>query len=108
MAKSLALAEAIQEAGAKPILFLDEPGLYAFSSRQPNHIVLLQELKIIIMALHKREVEVGLHCCSDADWHALMELELDILAIDAQRVPFPALHDHTNATDFAATIQLGG
>jgi len=104
MAKSLALAEAIQDAGAKPILFLDEPGLYAFSPRQPNHIVLLQELKIIIMALHKREVEVGLHCCSDADWHALMDLELDILAIDAQ-LSLPSL---LKSSDALLSFSSGG
>jgi methionine synthase II (cobalamin-independent) len=90
MAKSLALADAIRAAGAQPIIFFDEPGLYAFSARQPNHIVLLQELKINIMALQRREVEVGLHCCSDADWHALMGLDLDILAIDA-RLSLPSM-----------------
>ena len=104
MAKSLALTKAVQEAGASPVLFFDEPGLYAFSSRQPNHIVLLQELKIIIMALRKREVEVGLHCCSDADWHALMSLKLDILAIDAQ-LSLPSL---LKSSDALLSFSSGG
>ena len=104
MAKSLALSKAVQEAGASPVLFFDEPGLYAFSSRQPNHIVLLQELKIIIMALRKREVEVGLHCCSDADWHALMSLKLDILAIDA-KLSLPSL---LKSSDALLSFSSGG
>jgi methionine synthase II (cobalamin-independent) len=104
MAKSLALAQAMQEAGAKPVIFFDEPGLYAFSARQPNHIVLLQELKIIIMTLKKREVEVGLHCCSDADWHALMSLNLDILAIDA-KLSLPSL---LKSSDALLSFSSGG
>jgi len=90
LARSLALAKAIKTAGKKPIVFVDEPGLYAFSRMQPGHIVMLQELRINLMALKKQGARVGLHCCSDADWGALMGLGLDILAIDA-RLSLPSL-----------------
>ena len=77
-------AVALSIAGAAPMFFVDEPGLYAFSRNQPGHIVMLQELRILIMALKKRGARVGLHCCSDADWGALMGLGLDLLGIDAR------------------------
>ena len=83
LAKSLALCHAVQATGAKPVIFLDEPGLYAFSPQQPNHLVLLQELKILVASLQKVGAEVGLHCCSDAYWPSVIDLNLDILAIDA-------------------------
>ena len=90
LARTLAVAHAIESAGAQPIVFIDEPGLYAFSRGQPGHIVMLQELRINMMALKKRGARVGLHCCSDADWGALMGLGLDILSIDA-RLSLPSL-----------------
>lgn len=84
LARSLAMVDAMQTTGANPLFFIDEPGLYAFSRTQPGHIMLLQELRIMIMALKKRGARVGLHCCSDADWGALMGLGLDVLGIDAR------------------------
>ncbi|MFO0723965.1 MAG: hypothetical protein U1E65_09300 [Myxococcota bacterium] len=84
LARALAMADALSIAGAAPMFFVDEPGLYAFSRNQPGHIVMLQELRILIMALKKRGARVGLHCCSDADWGALMGLGLDLLGIDAR------------------------
>lgn len=83
LAKSFALCQAIKSSGSQPIIFLDEPGLYAFSSQQPNHLVMMQELKILVLTLQKAGAEVGLHCCSDADWSAVIDLGVDILAIDA-------------------------
>src|SRR5439155_3004632 len=66
LARSMAMARALETAGARPVVFLDEPGLYAFSRMQPGHIVMLQELRINVMALRKHGAIVGLHCCSDA------------------------------------------
>ena len=78
------MVDAVKAAGAEPIIFLDEPGLYAFSRQQPHHIVMLQQLRINVMALKKRGARVGLHCCSDADWGALIGLGADFVAIDVQ------------------------
>lgn len=87
LARSLAMVDALQTTGANPLFFIDEPGLYAFSRTQPGRIMLLQELRIMIMALKKRGARVGLHCCSDADWGALMGLGLDVLGIERSAVP---------------------
>jgi hypothetical protein len=84
LARSLAMAEAVEKTGARPVVFFDEPGLYAFSRAQPRHLMMMQELRINVMALKKRGSAVGLHCCSDADWGTLMGLGLDVLAIDAK------------------------
>lgn len=84
LARTLAMVDAVKATGAEPLCFVDEPGLYAFSRTQPGHIVMLQELRINLMALKKRGARVGLHCCSDADWGAVMGLGLDVLAIDAR------------------------
>lgn len=84
LARTLALTQAVEATGARPIVFFDEPGLYAYSRSQPRHLLMMQELRINIMALKKRGAAVGLHCCSNADWGALMGLGLDVLAIDAK------------------------
>jgi hypothetical protein len=84
LVRSMAMVDAVKAAGAEPIIFLDEPGLYAFSRQQPHHIVMLQQLRINVMALKKRGARVGLHCCSDADWGALIGLGADFVAIDVQ------------------------
>jgi hypothetical protein len=90
LARSLALVRALRATGAEPVCFLDEPGLYAFSSAQPGHIMMREELRINLMALKKEGARVGLHCCSDADWGSLMSLGLDILALDV-RLSLPTL-----------------
>lgn len=105
LARSLAMVDAVKAIGAEPLIFIDEPGLYAFSRMQPNHIVLLQELRINIMALKKRGAKVGLHCCSDADWGALMGLGLDVLAIDA-RLSLPSLLKSGEA--LVTFVSMGG
>jgi len=84
LARSLAMVDAVKATGAEPIIFIDEPGLYAFSRGQPGHIVMLQELRINVMALKKRGAKVGLHCCSDADWGSIIGLGADFVAIDVQ------------------------
>lgn len=84
LARTLALTQAVQATGAKPVVFFDEPGLYAFSRQQPRHLLMMQELRINSMALKKRGAAVGLHCCSDADWGTLLGVGLDVLAIDAK------------------------
>lgn len=84
LARTLSLAKAVSGAGATPLVFFDEPGLYAFSRMQPRHLLMMQELRINMMALKKLGALVGLHCCSDADWGTLMGLGLDVLAIDTK------------------------
>jgi hypothetical protein len=82
LAKSLAMTRKLRSLGITPILFLDEPGLYAFDRTNPKHALAFQELKFMIQALRKDQVLVGLHCCSNTDWKSVLQLDLCFLSID--------------------------
>lgn len=84
MARSLALVKAVRRANATAVIFLDEPGLYALDLKDVRHRVVHQELKMLVVALQREGALVGLHCCSNTDWRAVLELGLDILSIDAR------------------------
>ncbi|MBI3181572.1 MAG: hypothetical protein HYZ28_05475 [Myxococcales bacterium] len=84
LAKSMALVRAVRKAGATPILFLDEPGLYALDRRNPRHLLAMQELRMLALAIQREGGLVGVHCCSNTDWQALLELGLDVLSIDVR------------------------
>ncbi|MBI2712424.1 MAG: hypothetical protein HYX41_06170 [Bdellovibrio sp.] len=84
LAKSLALVYRMKSCGIQPILFIDEPGLYAFSIKQPRHLLALQELKLMIQSLKKAGGWVGLHCCSNTHWESILKLGLDFLSLDVQ------------------------
>ena len=53
LARALALSRRLRETGARPVIFLDEPGLYAFDRRDPQHLVSLQELRVVVLALRR-------------------------------------------------------
>ncbi len=84
LAKSLALVKALRRAGATPLLFLDEPGLYALSRGDVRQAVALKELGLLVAAVQREGALVGVHCCSNTDWAAVLGLGLDILSIDAR------------------------
>ncbi|MHB8417210.1 MAG: uroporphyrinogen decarboxylase/cobalamine-independent methonine synthase family protein [Myxococcales bacterium] len=84
MARSLAMARAIGEAGAAPIIFLDEPGLVWLEPRNPQHLLRLSELKLTALALTKAGARPGVHCCGNTRWGALLPLGLSYLSIDAR------------------------
>jgi methionine synthase II (cobalamin-independent) len=84
IARALALVQAVRSTGSTPVLFLDEPGLYALRGSNPRHLVVLEELKLLITTLRSAGARVGLHCCSNTDWAAVLELAPDILSIDAR------------------------
>ena len=110
MAKSLALVSAVRHAGATAILYLDEPGLYALDKSDMKHVLMLQELKVLIAAVQQSGALVGLHCCGNTDWAAIMELGLDILSVDA-RLSFDAVVKERAAFSrfvaSGATLSLG-
>jgi len=81
--RALALARAVKERGATPIVFLDEPALYAWDRRRALHVVQLQELRMLVLALQKEGALVGLHSCSNTDWASVLELGLDLVGVDA-------------------------
>jgi hypothetical protein len=84
LARSLALARRLRETGAKPLIFLDEPGLYAFDRRDPQHLVSVQELRVVVLALRREGAVVGVHCCGNTEWAALLALGWDIVSIDSR------------------------
>lgn len=82
LARAFAMTRRLQAGGIQPLLYLDEPGLYGLSQENPRHVMGLQELKLMVQALRKEGVWVGLHCCSNTDWTRILSLGLDILSID--------------------------
>jgi hypothetical protein len=103
LARALAMARKVKDAGATPIVFLDEPGLYAFDRRDPRHIVALQELKVLVLALQQEGALAGVHCCGNTDWAALLGLGFDIVSLDARLSLTPLL-----ATGAFAQFHQGG
>ena len=84
LARSLALVRRLREAGTKPVIFLDEPGLYAFDRRDPQHLVSVQELRVMVLALRREGAVVGVHCCGNTEWAPLLALGWDVVSIDAR------------------------
>ena len=84
LARALALARRLRETGARPVVFLDEPGLYAFDRRDPQHLVSLQELRVVVLALRREGAVVGVHCCGNTEWAPLLGLGWDVVSIDAR------------------------
>lgn len=123
LAKTLALVKAVRRAGATPILYLDEPGLYALERGNVRHLVVMKELQMLVVALQREGALVGLHCCSNTDWAQVLDLGLDLLSIDA-RLSLDAVLEERDAwlrflasgatlslgivpTDLASTWELG-
>jgi hypothetical protein len=110
LARSLAMVKAVRRAAATPIIFLDEPGLYALDPRDARHLVVLKELQVMIVALQREGALVGLHCCSNTRWPDLLGLGLDILSIDARLSLDAVLEDAGAFWKFLAggsTLSLG-
>lgn len=82
LARALAMSKRLKRAGVQPLLYLDEPGLYAFTATNPRHVLALQELKLLVQALSKQGVQVGIHCCGNTDWAAVLSLPIQYLSLD--------------------------
>ncbi|MFL5347351.1 MAG: hypothetical protein ACJ8AT_21415 [Hyalangium sp.] len=110
MARSLAMVKALRRTGATPLFFLDEPGLFAFQRNQPRHLLALQEMKLLILALQREGALVGLHCCGNTDWAALLDTQPDLLSLDV-RLSLDAVLEETEALArflaSGATLSLG-
>jgi len=90
LARAIAMGRALQTIGVQPILFLDEPALYCIQLAQQGSAehglfrdLALRELKLQVQALQKENMLVGLHCCSNTDWSAALNLGLNVLSFDA-------------------------
>jgi hypothetical protein len=82
LARSLAMVKRLASAKIHPIIYIDEPGLYAYSKQNPKHLTAIQELKLMVQSLKKLGATVGIHCCGNTDWSALVETGIDILSLD--------------------------
>ena len=110
LAKALALVKAVRRAGATPLFYLDESGLCALSRRDARHLLALQELKVLAMALRREGALVGLHCCGNTDWPAVLDLGMDVLSIDVRLSLDAVLEDAAALKRFlasGATLSLG-
>jgi methionine synthase II (cobalamin-independent) len=110
LARCMAMVKAVRRAGATPLIFLDEPGLYALDRRDPRHLLVLQELRLMIVALQNEGALVGIHCCSDTAWSALLDLGINLISADA-RLSLDALLDSGEALhrflDSGGVLSLG-
>lgn len=100
LARSLALCQALQSRGIEAIFFLDEPALYGLNLKLPRHWAGFQEFKLFLQTLRQTlrqtlasatPVQIGIHCCSNTDWEAILGLPLDFVALDAGLSLEPAL-----------------
>ena len=105
LARSLALVRLVKRIGIVPLIYLDEPGFYCFSKQSPKHVLGLQELKLSLQALKKEGAIVGLHCCSNTDWKAVLSLSPDVLSIDTN-LTMPLLLQ--NQKELAEFFREGG
>jgi hypothetical protein len=92
MARCLAMVKALRAAGCTPLFYLDEPGLYALDTTDGRHLLMLAELRLLVVALQREGALVGLHCCGNTRWEALLGLGLDLLSFDV-RLSLDALLD---------------
>lgn len=91
LVRMLSMVRAMPE-GTTPLVFLDEPGLFALNPADPKQKISVEELRIVIEALRKEGALVGLHCCSNTVWEVLLGLGLDYLAVDAMLSLVPLLN----------------
>lgn len=76
----------LQEFGLPVLIFVDDPGLYAYG--QSTHITLkkediLEDLNTLFNAIHNASGDVGIHVCANTDWAMLMESNVDVINFDA-------------------------
>ncbi|QDF03496.1 hypothetical protein [Myxococcus xanthus] len=110
LARSLAMVKALRRAGTTPLFYLDEPGLYALQRTNPRHLIAMQELKLLVVALQREGALVGLHCCGNTDWAALLDVQPDLLSLDV-RLSLDAMVEAGAALErflgAGATLSLG-
>lgn len=89
--KSLALqaysqTKILSQFGKQVIIFMDEPGLYAFSrsdSAPLDRQQITLELNAVIDAIHSAEGIAGIHICASTDWSMIFASRTDIVNFDA-------------------------
>jgi hypothetical protein len=105
LARALAMSLRLRSQGVEPWLSLDEPGLYGLSMSNPRHVMAMQELKVLVQALVKEGVHVGIHCCSNTDWSAVLSLPIHFLSFDVS-LSLESLVERRSA--LASFLERGG
>lgn len=80
----LNLIHPVRELCPNVLFFFDEPGLSVLDVHQGHQKEGIEDLKLWTEELKEEGVTVGVHCCSDAPWEALLKLPLDVIAFDAE------------------------
>jgi methionine synthase II (cobalamin-independent) len=110
MARALAMVKALRRTGTTPLFFLDEPGLYAFERSNPQHLFAMQELRLLVLALQREGALVGVHCCGNTHWAALLDVQPDLVSLDV-RLSLDAMLEEREAVarflESGATLSLG-
>ena len=96
-------ARAIAEAGARPVIFVDEPVLAQFGT--PFFGWGIDQVRAVLEAVAEGAETVGSHCCSNTEWSIFLESRLDVVSFDAFGFAdnFLVYRD-----DVAAFIERGG
>ena len=105
LARAIAMSRRLKNSGVQPLLFLDEPGLYTLDLANPKHLLAFNELKLLIQTLRKEGVLVGLHCCSNTNWKAVLGLGIHFLSVDTS---FSLDHLFAEASDSLKVFIRGG
>lgn len=98
VAKVVAITRALVSVKVHPMMFLDEPGL-------GTGPVPVEALEAVRRAASEAGAIVGLHCCAQANWGALLGLGFDVIAIDA-RLSLDALLEDRRA--WLGFLERGG
>jgi len=76
------MARQIEAAGAKPVLFVDEPFLASFGTPFFAWTRAEQPREVIEEVYAAAEVK-GTHCCANTDWTIFLNSSVDIISFDA-------------------------
>ncbi len=74
-------AEQIREAGAEPVVFVDEPFLASFGT--PFFGWDVGPVRETLEAVLPEGLTVGSHCCSNTEWSIFLSGRIDIVSFDA-------------------------
>jgi methionine synthase II (cobalamin-independent) len=102
---SLALIKKFKTLGCDIIFIYDEPSLNVLLHDQENSIKLFNFLTFHFEVLSKHADEIGIHCCSNPDWHKVCSLKIDYISID-NRLSLMNLFDVISFDSFKNEMNL--
>ncbi len=107
LARSLAMVRRLTAEKIHPIFMLDEPGLFAYSSLNPKHLSALKEINLMVQSLKKAGATVGIHCCGNTDWSAVVQTGIHLLSLDTS-LSLPAALGPTHRPALESWLNSGG